>query len=349
MQAGLRLIFTLFLVFLFSCTDHSSPDAASKKELLHRYAQHPTRHLTFWQPYEDDFLSKRLREAPAELIDFLTLDNQLNGFSERPQAVPLTQAMQKVFEQAIVEIPSQVTDALKSKLAGVFFVKDLGTTGYTSVLYNKMGQATGAFVVLDIKVLSRETNEWATWKAMTPFEKMSKDTVRVTLEDPKGNIPRNTLQYILLHEFGHVYSIGTDLTPFWEDRVNGSIPPSHYSFLPFSWTLNKTKTAYISIFDQSFPLRKKIIYYSTPKLKSEQILTVYSDLKKTNFVSAYASTNPYDDFAETFASYIHTELMNKPYIIEVIRGGQVLSTLDSYGDSERCAKKRVFMKKLFSP
>jgi hypothetical protein len=70
---------------------------------------------------------------------------------------------------------------------------------------------------------------------------------------------------------------------------------------------------------------------------------VYGELAKTNFPSLYAATRPGDDFAESFASYVHTVVLKRPWDITIAHDGEVVTHVGACWDEPRCADKRRTM------
>ena len=66
----------------------------------------------------------------------------------------------------------------------------------------------------------------------------------------------------------------------------------------------------------------------------------YEILERTNFATLYAVTRPGDDFAEAFASYVHTVLMQRPFAIRIYRGGRLVKAYGPCWTEPRCAEKR---------
>lgn len=95
-----------------------------------------------------------------------------------------------------------------------------------------------------------------------------------------------------------------------------------------------------SRFENRFSLRKHVAYYVDGKLETTQILDVYSQLEGTNFSSLYAATSPSEDFAESFATYVHKVLMGKPFEIRIDQNGQNVKRFESCWEAKRCSSKR---------
>ena len=69
----------------------------------------------------------------------------------------------------------------------------------------------------------------------------------------------------------------------------------------------------MSHWEKAFPNRKDVVFYFGPKLEASQMRLVYQSLEQSTFPTLYAATHPADDFAESFASYVHVVMMGRDY------------------------------------
>jgi hypothetical protein len=76
---------------------------------------------------------------------------------------------------------------------------------------------------------------------------------------------------------------------------------------------------------------------------------VYRALGETNWPSLYGSIDPYEDFAETFAIYLHTRLLHRPFRVDVYLGPQRIAGFRSCLDTGRCPEKLDLMERLLYP
>ncbi len=74
--------------------------------------------------------------------------------------------------------------------------------------------------------------------------------------------------------------------------------------------------------------------------------SVYEQLEQTNFVTLYGATAPVDDFADAFASYVHTVLMGRPLEIRIFQDEQLVKTYLACWAETRCAEKRKVIEQL---
>lgn len=338
--------FLLFFLFFSSCEKQTAADCKGKdRACFSRFLQaHPIKKIDYWEKYFQGNISERIYSAPEAIIDYLSLENRSSGFLDETVSAVLMNDFSTDIKQAISALPDTVKKLLHDKLIGIFLVEGLGSTGFSDAIMDAGGQPRFGYIVLDVGVLDRVANQWATWKESTPFKDNPDFRIEAIIERNENNSRENAIQYILLHEFGHILSIGERFHPYW-----GNAPPNNkdlqaYAFSSESWLISKNR--YISVFEKTLPARDQIVYYLGARLAAEHMLEVYTDLEKTNFSTLYAATNPFDDFAESFASYVHTVLMKKPFEIRIIKNNVLMKVYRTCWDEVRCARKKAILYKL---
>ena len=324
-------------LFFAACAGHNAC-------LKSRMERHEVRSTAFWQDYSRGDLEDRLFAPPEPLLDYLHLDNRVNGYDSRPEAAVVDRAFERDVRQALTGLPGPVREAVKEKLIGIFLVRNLGTTGYTEAVVDRQGRPAAGFVVLDVESLRRTANAWATSRENTVFRNDGEGRLQVTLEEAPDDNPQNAIQYILLHEFGHLVSIGERFHPDWLGKPKTN---ETYLFYPLSWKKAKDGSD-VSGFEDVFPERREVRFYAEARLKSSQMADVYRRLAMTNFVSLYGATGPFEDFAESFALYVHSAWMKKPYRVEITQNGTPALIYESCWGLPRCAAKRAVLEEWFS-
>jgi len=310
---------------------------------------HLTRKLAYWQGALAKPVTERIGPAPAELVEYLTLDNIINGYANKPRAAILSAEFISDVRNAFAEIPVPVQRLLAQKLAGIYFVEDLGGSGFTEQIYAASKPVAG-YIVLDVSVLQNRTaNNWATWKENSPFMASPDFKLNAIIEEASQDNRKQAIQYILLHELGHVLDIDGNINPNWNTAPKDANTIANYPFFHLSWKISKDNNRYETVFDQSFPQRKDVVYYFGAKLPATEMGHVYETLEHTNFTTLYAAKNPHDDFAEAFVTYVHTVLMGKPFEITLSSGGKISKVYKSCWTEERCAAKRKILEHLLNP
>jgi hypothetical protein len=143
-----------------------------------------------------------------------------------------------------------------------------------------------------------------------------------------------------LHELAHIISIGKKIHPSWNVEPRDIASLTSYPFFQLSWTRSEDRSGYVSLFDGAFPQRKDVVYYFGARLPAKKMVGTYERLERTNFVTLYGATRPGDDFAEAFASYVHTVLMRRPFAIRIYQNGKPVKTFEACWNQPRCASKK---------
>jgi hypothetical protein len=92
-------------------------------------------------------------------------------------------------------------------------------------------------------------------------------------------------------------------------------------------------------------LHERLSYYTGVQTAAPDIHAAYSALAASDFASLYAVTTPYDDFAESFTHFVHSQLMNKPFRIESSDARRGLIS-GSASIKSRCAEKFALVEAL---
>ena len=280
-------------------------------------------------------------------MDFLRLDTIAQSIPNKPHAPTLTPEFITDVMAAFDELPQPVKNLLTNKLLGIYFIEDIGGTGFTDMVFDLHGNPVAGFVVLDPSVLMKQkANDWATWKENTPFMPGREFRLVAEIETASQNNRKNAIQYILLHELAHVISIGGLIHPMWNTQPKDVPSLSPYAFFQLSWTRSKDSSRYESLFDAEFPQRKDVVYYFGARLGASQMLRTYESLERTNFVTLYGATKPGDDFAEAFVTYVHTVVMKRPFTIRLYQGETQVKVFESCWSQPRCAGKKKLVEKL---
>lgn len=309
--------------------------------------KHEARQLSFWQKYRfsDLALEDRIFEMPDELLDYLNQDNISQGWPNRPVKASLSPEDQRLLREALSELPDSVKVKATPLLVGIFFVKDLGGTAYSEYVMDEAGKPVAGIMVFDELILQKRANDWATWKEKSAFKFAGSNwDLRMTIENGANDNIKSAFQFIALHELGHIVSINSGMHPPWGLPVSSHSHPSRYEFSKLSWTLDADKM--VSLLDSVFPLRRQIHFYKGESLAS--LVDVYEQLEKTNFPTLYAATNLNDDFADSFAAYVHVVLLQRPYEVVVFKDGQSAKTFAPCWGQSRCLEKETILRRFLN-
>jgi len=284
----------------------------------------------------------RILPLPGEVREFVHQINMATGVDAVPSSCSPDDALLADLRSALAGMPAAVLELVGPLLLGVCVGRGLGSSGVTDIVADAVdGRILGCIVVLDLDLMEAQTaNAWATWKENLPFGGPG-FALTATIAAPHDDTRAGALQFLLLHEFGHVVTAGGSFLPRWWEPV----PAAYFPFLDLSWSINE-QGRFAPWHDADFELRGVVDFYGVNKLHSDAIVTAYTGLEGSDFPSLYGATNPYDDFAECFASYVHSELLGHPYELRVDYDGVPQATLASFWASHRSDAKRAFMRAL---
>lgn len=332
-----KIIVLAASLFFLSCASHDKTE-----DLRKQLSDHEARTFAIWADWQKKDIREKVFPAPDVLIDYLRIDNKLNGYNMVPKPAKDWKEFAAEVAQAIDEFPPEVRRHLNEHVTGIFLVTDLGSSAFTDVLRDFANHPLG-FIVLDTQALNRKANDWATWRENTPFGTSAGPEVRVIIEPEARDLRKNTIAYIILHELGHLIGVAKGChANWWVDD-----DPANYGFSAMSWILRNGIVS--SKWDAMFHDRNKVRFYADEKsrLSADRIMSIYNDLEKTDYVSLYGATGIYDDFAETYAMYVHVVLQGRPWNLSVFRDGASMLTIDEPIQKGMCWNKRKYLSTLF--
>ena len=339
------IVFAIALLGILFCLQ-----AVAETSLRIQHTNHQIRRADFWAEQLQRPIDQRIAPAPPALIEFIGIENQLYNLPDKPKPATLDAQFQTDLKMALAEVPAPVKALLTDKLAGIYLLEDLGGTGYTDYIYDNQRRPVGGFIALDVAVLQRKANQWASWKERTPFIENPDYRIEAQIEHSDENNRKQAIQYLLMHELAHVISVNAGVHPPWDKWDCGRQPLSNFPFTQVSWQLQPSTTnscALISNYDaETLKRRADVVYYFGAKIPIEQSVEVYRNLEKTSFPTLYAATRPGDDFAEAFVSYVHTQLLGKPFQINIYHQEKLLHSFGSCWGKPRCAAKQKILEQM---
>jgi len=302
----------------------------------------------FWSMMTQHDVIDRHGPAPEELVRYVGMVNQALNVPATPVAAAAPADFLRDMQTALMQMPASILKMLDGPLLGVFFSTGLGSSAITDVVVNRDGQILGSVVMLDLNAfMDRTANAWATWKENTPFAASSRLRLEVEIADGLDNTRANAMQFLLLHEFGHVLTAGKQFLPIWWLPPDAMKQTGDYDFLRLGWQIDADKRI-VPKREEDFAERTGIFYYDTKGLDDTAMLAAYRALQGTSFPSLYASTNAFDDFAETFATYVHSVMLGKPARVRIVSDDAVYLERESFWTSPRSQPKRAFMEELLA-
>ncbi|AVV79281.1 Uncharacterized protein XB15_01504 [Leptospira santarosai] len=281
----------------------------------------------------------RISGLDADEQNFIREMNRIDGFSDLPQTETDLEFWKNRMRVVRKSLPNSVNTLLDRILFRVIFCRNLGSTGLSSFVYDG-STPLGGVIFLDTDMLTQTANEWITKKENSPFVPGNVQ-IKVKIESDDSNRIPEAIEYILLHEVGHILSVQKGIVPDFREK--------HRNFSTFEFSKGIWEEENVSSWDSSFPLRKKIKFYSSKPIElSNNWNRIYPILENTPFPTLYSATNGDDFFADSFVSYVHTELQKKIWSLEIVQDEKKIYEMKNGIQKPRCKKQKDFLDRLFS-
>lgn len=320
----------------------AATDSACALRAIH---SHRAKNASTWKEAFARPLEERIGPAPPFLVEFIALDNIAHQYPNRPRQATPDPAFVDDVRKAIAGMPESVRLKIAPRLAGIYLLEDLGSSGFADQVRDG-ARPVGGFIVLDPSVLRGHTaNSWTTWRDGTPFKSDPDWRLEGVLAEAGADDRLGAMQYILLHEFAHVLSIGEAFHPDWEVAPRDVKSAEPFPYFALSWQAGGPGPQYASRFDAAFPRRKDVVYYFGARIPGDEMAATYEALERTNFPTLYGATHPADDFAEAFANYVHTQMLGKPFEVRLLRKGRAEKVYRACWEEPRCAEKRALLER----
>jgi len=206
----------------------------------------------------------------------------------------------------------------------ILIEKEFFATAYASNAKDKEGNITGAVLGIRKSVIdqSLDLSQWASWKEQLSFggvtdsySSSSSLPEIITTSKTKAN---DFLYFVIAHEFGHFFDYANTINQF--DECSGDqykCPASKGSWTDLSWDHE------YRINDANFfSYAPALCFYNCKDnyISISNVNNIYTDMFATNFISSYAASNPWDDFAESIAYYVMDKYLQTNYILKTNQG-----------------------------
>jgi hypothetical protein len=257
--------------------------------------------------------------APRELIDFIGRHHEATGKPVVARAATAIEDLETDLDTALAGLPAAVLRHLEPCLLGVFLMEGTGASAVSSVVAGPEGELIGAFIALDAAVLADVTaNAWFERRENLPFEAADGLRLEARIADAAHDNRVAALQFVLLHEFGHVLAAVKPLAPMWWRASAGAA--AAYPLLDLCWQA-APDGRFAPRAGHDFALRDQLVYYGAPRLSLLDAEAAYAALRRTGFPTLYAATSVHEDIADSFAGYVHVRLMGRPLEHRLHRAG----------------------------
>ena len=311
------VIYLLTLLWIFGGI---TPQALANKNYGQYYSSIKGTQADQWPSHS----LKRPLEKKIEPLGVLARDyniawNKWDGFKLVPDPVNIAAKTKKMIVSEIKKLPHSLQKFIQKHVVAIYTAKNIGGTAMAGVVYDKQAVAKFGFVILDMNMLDKDINSWATNKENSVFNKVKGYKLNMQLAKPQENTKVATFRYVMLHEIGHIFHSVMQLQPAhphlnWRDK----------DFAPFAYNhpelLRKKKLG-----EDYYPLDERIGFYRPePPFDLDDTEEIYEWLTSTTHPSLYGSVNQLEDFAEAFSLLIHVKYLGHPAKLEVKQGKKII-------------------------
>ncbi len=286
------------------------------------------------KPVED-----KVTVGGREVLDRALKTNLEYGQDIRPvNASPDHPLLPKV-RALLHSLPPVIHQLASQYVAAVYLLEEDWGTGTTEGVQDAAGRWQYTYITLNLTALTRKANAWATWKENSAFRQQPGYRIAMTIQPSDGDTLENALLFILVHELGHAIGLGLGVHGFWDEEPT-PVATRNSAFIAQSWQPDG-KDWFVSKYAERFPklVQARFYRFEQAPLALADAEPVYRALTQTDLPSLYGVTNVYDDFAETFAIYVHTRLLGKPYKVELYENDQLRYTYTSCVVANTCPEK----------
>ena len=262
---------------------------------------------------------ERRAPAPRELVDHLRRHQETVGKPAAAQSCAGADArLDADIDAAIAGLPAPVLRHLAPWLLGVFTVEGSGASAVSGVVAGPEGELIGAFVAIDAAMFAGTgANAWFEARENMPFAPAAGMCLAARIADPAHDHRIAALEYVLLHEAGHVLAACKALAPVWWRPALAPAPS--YPLLDPCWQAARDGR-YTPRRGHDFPQRAQLVFHGAPRLSLHDAEAAYAALARSGFPTLYAATGIYEDIADSFAAYVHVCLMRRPLEHRLLHG-----------------------------
>lgn len=334
-KSPFQAILTILALSL-ACGDKPARPPASSSLV---YPDHPAVQARNWdsamlqRPIEE-----RIRPIDSLASSYVEKWNQIDHFDQVPAPASLAPAQKQAFLGELRRLPAPLQAFMEKHLFAIFLCKDLGGSAMAGVVLDGE-RAIGGFVILDVDVLSKPANDWITFKEGSVFRPQQGMAYRVEMEPPSSNTSASAMRFVFVHELAHVFGQVNRVTAPWQKEYH-TLEDS--AFFRLGWKSSGQNPVPLNGMDVS----RISFYRAEPPYSVGEAKDLYHALAGSPLPSLYAAVDMEEDWAETFALYVHCVLLKKPYRVILSDGPEQLVLADSRITGEELRQKREFVANL---
>jgi hypothetical protein len=291
-------------------------------------------------------IESKLSFGDPAILDWQEHINKKFGQEIRPDPASPDHPLVPRIRAILAGLPPLVHDLASRFVVAVYLLEHDWGTGTAEAVQDAQARWRYGYIALNLSVLERTANAWGTWKERSAFRPEPGAEIRMILASAGDDTVEGALRFIFLHELGHVLGLALGAHGFWDAEP---LPAETLEspFVRLSW-LPGAEGRFVSRWRGRFPILSRLDFYrfADARLGAGEALAAYQALSQTDFPSLYGAINLYDDWAETFAVYVHTRILGKPYRVEIAAPGGERFIYTSCVAEGHCPEKVAMLERL---
>jgi hypothetical protein len=288
----------------------------------------------------------RVQILPKDIADTLRGGAFGGGIAKNIAPAENAEYMLEDLRAAMDSIPESVKKLVEDRLIGVYLVQGMNlnngahAAGMAFETINFFRQYYGTVILIDRDSTDERADEALAGLSFVPLEKYGYFSLEAQLAESGSNDRITTLRTVLLHELGHVIDTDRDIVP---DSFSYGNRTTGCGFVCLSWKqreLHRYGGHLTSAMSHLNRGQYRPYVMGLPK--------TLEALKASNFPSLYATVLPEEDFADSFAMYVHTVMLGLPWELTFRVDGEIKTEIGSCFHEGRCPKKRDYFDALLA-
>lgn len=278
----------------------------------------------------DSSLSKRLVASNATWPAACARDPEarigLPGLQhEEWQPRPASRDLVSDLREVVKNLPRPFARLFERHVCAIVLMHDAPMTGTLKPL---AAERTRSIILLDVDKLRLLPNDWLAFKESSAFESAPSWVISGKMAEASDNTRRVLMEFLLVHELGHVVDAAFPEHSLLDD------------FRSISWPRGDALASTPLV---HYPERKHLA-----PLPEGQIEAYYDLIAAGAFASPATISNEQEDFAESLATFMHTIIRGRPWELEVYRDGKLVRKLRTCWTEPRCSRKRAILETLLA-
>jgi hypothetical protein len=322
------------LVLLAACL--SMPAAAAPDDTADPGLQEKLKLYRQFEPNLDLPLTGRVQAVPDDFLQSIIAFDKSIGIRNTDYKARVPAAEETaIFAEYLKLLPERYQVTFSNKLLAVYFIDNFAGAGLTDWLIDKHGDFY-YYMILNSALLTESLDGWLTYRENSFFAEGSPFSIKV-----RTGTEYKALLYGFLHEGGHIVDIEYRVTPYI-DPLHRKITGQESEVSAFTrgvWAGQKTPVA-----RYNFNNRDRLNVYGIfdrERVPGVEMQTMFLQLHKTPFVSFYAGTAWYEDFAD-FITYHHiVRNLGGSISVELYEGARVIKKFSPAKRKMGSERKRI--------